>query len=267
VQQPENQERVLEFGFRPGNPDVAIGDPIVTDNGVDPDQPQTLLEVPSPPVMIELLNRWDTQRKGARVQLVVDVSGSMGDIGDPETGETKLDLAKRAVIEALGDFKDGDQVGLSIFSTEIGPNADEEYIELVPVGPIGEQRDEIADAVEGLFPTNGTPLYTATQRAYSDANDTFDEERINAVVLLSDGVNDDGDTGDDGQQLDALLEDLQANSEGEDQRPVRVFPIAYGEDADLATLEEIADASSAAVYDASDPTSITKVFAAVISNF
>jgi Ca-activated chloride channel homolog len=48
---------------------------------------------------------------------------------------------------------------------------------------------------------------------------------------------------------------------------VRVFPIAYGADADLPTLRQIADATSAAVYDSSDPTSIDKVFTAVVSNF
>ena len=49
VQEPENQEKVLEFGFRPGNPEVEVGDPIVAANGVDPNQPQTLLEVPVRP--------------------------------------------------------------------------------------------------------------------------------------------------------------------------------------------------------------------------
>ena len=38
-------------------------------------------------------------------------------------------------------------------------------------------------------------------------------------------------------------------------------------DADQATLRRIAEASTAASYDASDPTSIDKVFAAVVSNF
>ena len=40
--------KVLEFSFRPGNPEVPIGDPIIAENGVDPNQPQTLLEVPRP---------------------------------------------------------------------------------------------------------------------------------------------------------------------------------------------------------------------------
>ncbi len=268
VQQPENQERVLEFGFRPGNPDVAIADPIVADNGVDPDQPQTLLEVPEPEVMVALLDKWDQQRKGARVMLLMDVSGSMGDIGDPDTGETKLDLAKRAAIEALDDFAAQDVVGLRVFTTDLGPNGDAEFEDVVAVGRrMTQNREELAAAIESLVPLNATPLYSATEATYENAVANFDEERINAVVLLSDGINDDGDTTDDGDQLDSLLESLQSDSEGQLSQPVRVFPIAYGGDADLATLRRIAEASTGAVYDASDPTSITKVFAAVVSNF
>ncbi|HMQ28586.1 MAG TPA: VWA domain-containing protein, partial [Acidimicrobiales bacterium] len=268
VQRPENQERVLEFGFRPGNPDVAVGAPIVRENGVDPDQPQTLLEVPEPEVMVALLEKWDEQRKGARVVLLMDISGSMGDIGDPETGETKLDLAKRAVTEALDDFAPQDIVGLRAFSTDLGPSGTAEFIDVVPVGRrMTDNRDLLARAIENLQPTNGTPLYSATQATYEDAVEAFDEERINAVVLLSDGVNDDGDDTDDSEQLEDLLATLQSDSEGQLSQPVRVFPIAYGADADQATLRRIAEASTAASYDASDPTSIDKVFAAVVSNF
>lgn len=268
VQQPENQERVLEFGFRPGNPDVALGAPIVAENGVDPDQPQTLLEVPEPEVMVALLDKWDEQRKGARVMLLMDVSGSMGDIGDPDTGETKLDLAKRAVIDALDDFAPQDIVGLRVFSTDLGSSGTAEFVDVVPVGRrMTDNREALAAAIRNLQPTNGTPLYSATQATYEDAVEAFDEERINAVVLLSDGVNDDGDDSDDDQQLDDLLTALQSDNEGQLSQPVRVFPIAYGADADLATLRRIAEASTAASYDASDPTSIDKVFAAVVSNF
>ncbi|HKY14747.1 MAG TPA: extracellular solute-binding protein, partial [Microthrixaceae bacterium] len=67
VQEPDNQRRVLEYGFRPGNPDVEVASPITTANGVDPNQPQTLLEVPDPVVMVELLEVWARQRKEARV--------------------------------------------------------------------------------------------------------------------------------------------------------------------------------------------------------
>lgn len=267
VQRPENQEKVLEYGFRPGNLDVAIDEPISAEYGVDPQQPETLLEVPEPAVLAQLLEDWEDQRKPARVLLVMDVSGSMGDTADPETGATKLDLAKEATIAALSDFNDDDEVGLWIFTTGLGDDEAADFVPLIEPSRVGDVREQLRTRIRGLVPLNGTPLYTATQAAYEEQLSTYDPSRINAVVLLSDGVNDDGETSDDDEQLDALLGALSADSEGQQSRPVRVFPISYGEGADLTTLRRIAEASQAAVYDSSDPRSITKVFVAVVSNF
>ncbi len=265
VQEPANQRKVLEFGFRPGNPEVQVGAPIDTAHGVDPDQPQTLLDVPSPAVLARLLDDWQDQRKPARVVLLVDVSGSMGDVADFDTGATKLDLAKAAAINALSDFNDDDEVGLQVFTTDLAEGA--EVVTLVEPARIGDVREQLANELRDLVPLNGTPLYRATQSAYEDQLATYDATRINAVVLLSDGMNDDGDPDDDREQLDELLDALSAHAEGQQAQAVRVFPISYGEGADLGTLRRIAEASQAAVYDSSDPRSITKVFVAVVSNF
>lgn len=268
VMRPENQERVLEFGFRPGNPEVAIGEPISPANGVDPNQPQTLVAVPDPEVLARILDLWAEQRKSASVLLLVDVSGSMGDLADPATGATKLDLAKQAAIEALDQFKADDEVGLRIFSTGLGTAVEPaDWVDLLPVAPIGQQRDEMERIIGQLVPTNGTPLYDAIADSYRVMLDDYDPARINAVVVLSDGRNEDGTLADDEAQLAELLAMLQSGSEGQASRPVRVFPIAYGSDADLVVLRRIAEATNAAVYDSSDPRSITKVLTAVISNF
>jgi Ca-activated chloride channel family protein len=262
VQKPENQRRVVSFGFRPGNPQVAAGDPIVPTNGVDPSQPQNVLGVPDPPVLDRIIDLWGEQRKSARVLLVVDVSGSMGDPADGG-GATKLDLAKQAAVEALGQFKADDQVGLRIFSTEISRAPPTDYVDVVPIGPIAAQRELIATRIRSLTPTNGTPLYTVTGDSFTMMQDAYDPARINAVVLLSDGRNEDRRN----NNLDQLLSTLRAGSEGQGTRPVRVFPIAYGKDADLGVLRRIAEATNAAAYDAGDPTTINQVFTAVISNF
>ena len=265
VQRPENQQRVLEFGFRPGNPEVAIGAPITADLGVDPQQPQTTLEVPEPQVLVELLRRWDAQRKAARVLMVLDVSGSMGEPAGGGSNATKLELAIDAASSSLDQFQDRDEVGLRIFSTEIDQaGSPTDFLDLVPVGPMGEQREQIRQRLEGLIPVLGTPLYDVTADSYDAMTESYAPDKINAVVLLSDGRNDDPEGELD---LSGLLERLGAGSEGRQSQPVRVFPIAYGSDADLATLQRIADATNAAVYDASDPRSIRKVFDAVISNF
>jgi len=249
VKEPVNQRKVLKFGFRPGNPDVRLGSPIDAAHGVDAGQPETLLDVPSPTVLARLLADWQDQRKPARVLLLVDVSGSMGDVADPDTGATKLDLAKEAVIGALDDFNDDDEVGLRVFTTDIAKGAD--VLTLVEPGRVGDVREQLKSKIRDLVPLNGTPLYTATQAAYEDQLATYDPTRINAVVLLSDGMNDDGEPDNDRQQLAALLQSLSAKSEVQGQ----------------ATLRRIAEASQAAVYDSSDPRSISKVFVAVVSNF
>ena len=55
--------------------------------------------------------------------------------------------------------------------------------------------------------------------------------------------------------------------EGQATRPVRVFTIAYSSDAAAGVLRQIAEASTAAAYESSDPTSISQVLTAVVSNF
>jgi len=97
--------------------------------------------------------------------------------------------------------------------------------------------------------------------------DGYDPSLINAVVLLTDGMNDDGDTEDDRAQFEELISTLSDGSNGENATPVRVFTIAYGKQADFDTLERIAESTNAAAYDASNPATISKVFTAVVSNF
>lgn len=264
---PDNQKKVLKYGFRPGNPDVAIGAPVTQANGVDPNQPQTLLEVPSDKVMVDLLDAWAAQRKGARVMLVLDASGSMGEPADPKdpNGPTKLDLAKEAVIDGLADFKSQDLVGIRMFTTD---DSGAPVIEdLAPVEAIGPKREELKRKVDALYPLRGTPLYQVTDDSYQDMLDGYDPSLINAVVLLTDGMNDDGNPGDDKQQFSALLSKVKTNSEGENSKPVRIFTIAYGTGSDPRELRQIAEAANATAYQAGDATTINKVFQAVVSNF
>jgi Ca-activated chloride channel family protein len=264
VQLPENQQQVLEYGFRPNNPSVPLADPIVPENGVDPNQPTAELEVPSPEVLIGILESWAELRKEARVLLVLDISGSMGELAADD--RTRLDLAKEAAVSALDEFKPTDDVGLWVFSTDLG-GPDPNVRELVPLAPIGQQQEAIAEAIDAQFPTNGTPLYQVAEQAYEEMLAGYDPSKINAIVLLTDGEQDDGTPDDDDQQLADLIESLQAGSEGSSSQPVRLFTISYGEEADVTTLRAISQATRAATYNASNPATIDQVFTAVISNF
>jgi Ca-activated chloride channel family protein len=260
---PENQRKVLTYGFRPGNPAVPLGDPVTAANGVDPNQPSTTLGVPAPPVLVKLIEKWGELRKGARVLIVIDVSGSMGD--DAGNGDTKLDLVKRAAVAALDQFKADDLIGLRVFSTGLRQQEPTDWIDLVPIGPVSANREQMVAKINGLEPANGTPLYTVAGHSFADMQAGFDPKRINAVLLLTDGKNEDNRN----NNLNGLVDTLRSSSEGAagGVNSVRLFTIAYGKDADLSVLKRMADATNGASYDAKNPTTIDQVFTAVVSNF
>ena len=98
------------------------------------------------------------------------------------------------------------------------------------------------------------------RRAVDEVRRGAGPDTINAVVVMTDGNNENPEDDD----LDGLIRELdqQALEDG-----VRVFTIAYGQDADLETARRLSEASRAAAYDATDPLTIDSVFTNVLSNF
>ncbi|WP_395726495.1 extracellular solute-binding protein [Nakamurella sp.] len=252
---PEQQKVFTDANFRTA--DHQPGEPITASPYLIADGVTITLNPPGPTVLRDVRQVWTQVRKPARVLVVMDVSGSMAS----ESGygsESKLELAKKAATSALSQLTDTDQMGLWAFTTDL-PTPDTITADLVGVGPLAQTRQPIVAAIAGLTPLNGTPLYAATREAADAMNAQNDPNSINAVVVLTDGRNEYTDN-----DLDGLLRELNASAQ---ENGVRVFTIAYGPDADLATLQEISEASRAAAYDARNPTSIDKVFSDVLSNF
>jgi len=164
---------------------------------------------------------------------------------------TKIDLMKQASVDALDQFADDDEVGLRTFASSV--------VDLMPVAPIGPHRQELKREIASLAAGGGTALFSSTRSSARLMRDAMERSRINAVLLLTDGRNEDGD-----RDLDGLLRELNVEDE---HRLVRVFTIGYGADADKDTLKKIADASRANFYDATNPATINKVFTDVVSNF
>ncbi|MEU8630787.1 substrate-binding and VWA domain-containing protein [Amycolatopsis sp. NPDC048633] len=253
---PETQPKFAALGFR--SFDGKPGPQVTTANGAQPDAKISFLRPPSPTVLTKLLTTWTELRKKANVLLVVDVSGSMGD-EVKGTGKSKIDLAKQAAIDALGQFVPRDQVGLWQFSTHL--DGDKDYQELVPVQALGTGGKELlANRLGGLTPQAGTGLYDSSQAAYEYMKAHIDPAAINAVVVLTDGRNEDSG----GVDLEHLLPQLRPEGNAE---TVRLFTIAYGSDADQDVLKQIAEATEGSEYDSSKPDSINQVFTSVISNF
>jgi len=236
------QEQVLENGFRPVNPDVEIGYPIVPELGVDPDQPLNVLRVPEPEVIAAVQESWSFVKKQADIWLVIDVSGSMD-------GE-KLEEAKNAALAFVEQTESTNRVGLITFSTEAQI--------IVPLDRVESNRDRLNTEIRALFAGGDTALYDAIFESI-DLMGEDEGDRIRSVIILSDGENTiDSRTRQD--VIDRILE------ERDQLNPVVVIPIAYGNNADIATLNAIARASNTTVQ-SGDPQEIRTLLELIASYF
>ena len=252
---PDTQKLFTDAGFRTSDGAPGSG---LADSAFSQTVPVPALTPPDGQILAQVRSVWHQVRKKARVLLVMDVSGSMG---AEATNGTKLDEARAAAAQALDQLNPEDEVGLAIFTSGLPGGAN--YQVLVPVGPASKTSAQIKTSLASLVPLNATPLYTAVKMAAQQMRDTVAEDRINAVVVLTDGKNEDRNN-----DLDGLLAELASLSGSESGgSAVRVFTIAYGPDADLATLQKISDATGAKAYDARKPGTINDVFISVISNF
>jgi len=242
LQEPERQKRFLSAGFRDSSGQVARD--LGLKNGIVREGPALVLHAPSPAVLDLVRKSWENVRKRARILLVFDVSGSM--LGD------KLDAAKAAAVAVLDLFAPDDKIGLWSFATDIH--------RLDAIDLIGPHKSQLIKNIRALNALGNTALYRATNDAVREVHATWDPERINAVVVLTDGQNSDGRYSD----RDTVLRFL---SNQPSSTPVPVFTIGYGQDADRETLTRIAQASGGRSYDAPDPAHIGSVFADVVSNF
>jgi Ca-activated chloride channel homolog len=250
----EGQAVVRENGYRDLNGEL---DPEVAEVGTLAEAPGGGLAFPDPQVVVAMHEAFPEVRKRAQVLFLVDVSGSMGD--PIETGETKLAAAKHAITLALDHFAEGDDVGLAAFSAvDDGPITP---AEVSPVADVVDTRDDFEDALGRLEPIEFTPLFAAVDRFAKDRGEAYDPDRINAIVLLSDGRNETAVPGTTEQQMLDTLEELHHST------PVLVFTLAYGEDADVDTLRAISSATGAHYYDATDPTEVDEVLGDLVTSF
>ncbi len=215
------QERALALGFRPADPNIAVAAPIDAAHGVDPKQPQTLLEVPNAATLDKLLGVWREHKRAADVVLVFDRSGSMR--GPP------LIEAKKGARAFVDRLQPADELTLMFFDHTVHP----------PFGPlpVGTSKDDLMARIDGTFAEGGTALYEATQAAYDLVRDRAlkDPARIHALVVMTDGRDEHSKTVD----LDTLKRRVRA----EGDQPVRVFTIAYGQGASADVLRDIAEAA------------------------
>ncbi|MFF4361028.1 substrate-binding domain-containing protein [Streptomyces sp. NPDC001604] len=255
------QDAFAAVGFR--TPKGGLTARITPANGVLHERLPDALGEPSDEVLDQLLTVWRQLRKPANVLLLIDTSASMDRNAQGKErvpGEpSKLDLVKKAHGALLDGFTDTDKVGLWHFSDQ--HTTDDPIARMDSTGKDGTtQRQRLERDVDALKKDAGTALYATIDDAVKNLRDHYDTTAINAVVVLTDGCDQTAPGG-------PGLEEVTGNLGDPDERPVRVFTIAYGSDACRDKLQDIATASHARAYDAKDPNTIDNVLTNVISNF
>ena len=242
---PQAQQVVLQFGYRPADlatPLDSAESPLTAENGVDANEPETTLQVPNASVIKVVRDVWWYTKRHTNVYLVVDTSGSM-------EGQ-KLEQAQAALRSFLDQIKgDTERVGLIEFATYVYPTVD--------LGEMGANRVALENAVDRMEARGDTALLDGVYEAYLRLQKLGDTERINAIVVMTDGQENNSDT-----SLSRLVSDLERSY------PVQivVFCIAYGDDADMDTLRWIAEPTGGQVREG-DPETILDLYRVLSTYF
>ncbi len=238
---PAQQQKALQYGFRPADQSTSISAPVDSAHGVDPSQPKNVLQVPSADVVNAIKSSWDEQRRKVDVMLILDRSGSMNDqIG----GVSKIDAAKQGLDEFVGLLGDSDGPGLTVFSDNANV--------LSPVSALGPKRQDLLNQINGILADGNTRLFDTIAEQF-EALTAMQSKHIKAIVVLTDGVDNVSQ-----RSVDQLVKEVTPTGENAGEG-VKIFTIAYGDDADVNALTSIANASGGQEY-AGTPQNIKQVY-------
>jgi Ca-activated chloride channel homolog len=257
LRSPESIAAFQRAGFR--SPD-GMSTGFSAELGVLPPNPPSL-GIPKLSDAAALLRALSALRMPARMLAVIDISGSM-----KETSEhgRRIDIAVVAAASAVQMFPPTSDVGLWAFSDN--QNGADDWIEIAPLRRLDEPVEGVAHLQileQGLNTLpgrarGGTGLYDTVLAAFRKVKETHDPNKVNSVVVLTDGRNRD----DPGSiSLDDLINTLRAESDP--SKPVVIVPIGMGPDVDKNVLDQIAAATGipeAKAYQVTDPPGIRDVF-------
>ncbi|GAA3066894.1 vWA domain-containing protein [Streptosporangium carneum] len=163
-------------------------------------------------------------RRPANLTFVVDVSGSMGDVG-------RLDLVREALHKLIEQLGPGDQISIVAFSDEA-----EVVLSMTPA----TEKEVLNAAVERLVARASTNLEAGMTTGYAEAAKAFRSVATNRVILLSDGLANTGDT-----SWQGILDQVEEAA----GKQITLLCVGVGRDYGDQLMEQLADnGDGAAVY-------------------
>lgn len=244
----ERQELAVDNYLRPLDSSIALHTPMDLDNGTDPRVTTEVIPAlpsPSSDVSAAVIDLFGITKRKATIIIALDTSGSMD-------GE-KIQSATVSTAEFLDRLDPDDEVALLTF--------DDEVVSLSDPLPVRDVVEGLSSRVKSLIADGNTSLFAAVCQATDIAaalkaeDQAAGESRLYGVVLLSDGE----DTVGEPTENQMFVTCLPTNAEADG---IKIFPIAFGEDAAEEVLARIASVTGGRMY-AADPESISNVYLSI----
>jgi Ca-activated chloride channel homolog len=249
------RDRLAELGLRA--PDGTVGARFTTPRGAP--ATESPIATAKPGAVDAALATWRALTSPGRMLAVIDVSASMLEPVPTAGGVTREEVTVESARRGLAMLDDSWAAGLWIFSTRLDSARD--YRQLTPIGPLSTHRTELLRALTTVTPKRdgGTGLYDTVLAAYRAVQDGWDPGRVNSVVIMTDGRNEDRQGG----TLDQLVAELRKTTDP--ARPVQVIALGIGDKVNRTELERITETTGGATFLAPDPSQIGKIFLQAIA--
>lgn len=242
------QEMAVNYYLRPVDSSIPLHAPLALENGTDPTVTRDRippLQSPSAEVAEAIKDVFHLTKKKATVILLLDTSGSM-------EGE-KIKNAVASSIHFINRLDRDDEIYVLGFGGE-GTVYD------LGGGRAGDVAETLSQKLNGLYGSGNTPLYDAVCAAVEQINALQAEDRANGerrlygIVLLSDG--------EDTSSQRTQNQMFSCLPTGESVETVKIFTIAYGQDANVDLMKRIANRTNGKWFEG-DPESIEKIYNAI----
>ncbi|MDA8372091.1 MAG: substrate-binding domain-containing protein [Nocardiopsaceae bacterium] len=260
LQQAPYRDHLRNLGFR--EPDGSMSAALAEPEGIVAQPPKTHSDLTGD-ALLTSVNDWNRLSMPSRALVLADVSENMKD--DLNGGPSRLEVTKNAAQMGLSLFPDETDLGLWLLSSEFGDLGRNETEGLARLGAADKEdgttrREELQEIAENIDAQGGeSRLYDNILAAYEEMQGAYDKDKINSIILLT--------AGEDGGSSDISHAELVAELQDrfDPDRPVTMFIIAFGSQAERDELAEIAAATSGTLSVTDDPGEIGDIFLSSIS--